>query len=193
MEEFFKIMAGGFLGALLVAVINWKRVDKTEKEKRHSEYILEQLKNLYGPLCFLSSQNEKLLLLSNEIVTAYGNEFEGKKWGKDPDSQKILSKQIDSTINLANEYAHSIKANNAQIVDILKNKYAFIDDDDIGIMMEFVVDSIRMNKEFEENVWKDIPIEIYFQLGEVSYSRPEFISTIKKKFLMKQEMVKNYH
>ncbi len=50
-----------------------------------------------------------------------------------------------------------------------------------------------MNKEMQEDRLKEIPIEIYYSLGEISYSRPEFLDGIKNKFLEKQEILKQYH
>jgi hypothetical protein len=50
-----------------------------------------------------------------------------------------------------------------------------------------------MNKEVKTEVLKEIPFNIYKSMGEISYSRPEFLSRVKQKFIAKQELLRKYH
>ena len=196
MEEMIKsILAyfgSGILGGLLVAGIQWARESRSEKAKRHSDYTHEQLSKLYGPLFFLTTQNQELLNLSNKILGAYDNHFSGNKWSSDPDTRKTLKDERSSTIELSNEYVRQVATNNEKIVDLLQNSFAYIDEDDIEIIQNFIVDTMRMNKEVREEWLKKIPFEVYESLGDISYSRPEFLNRIKKKFLDKQAILKKY-
>lgn len=193
MEAILAYFGSGILGGLLVAGINWARVSRTEREKRHSEYVSEQLKRLYGPLYFLTSHNEELLRLNNKILSAYKGHFEDNDWSNDSHTRESLKKESEATIELANEYVSQVVTNNVMIVELIKDNYAFIDTEDIQILMEFVVDFTRMNKEVKEERLKKIPLEVYYNLGEISYSRPEFISSIKNKFIIKQNLIRRYH
>ena len=197
MEEVIKTtlayFGSGILGGLLVAGIQWARVARSEKEKRHSEYIHEQLSKLYGPLFFMTTQNQELLNLSNKILGAHKEHFDGNKWSDDPDTRKKLNDESLSTIELSNEYARQVVVNNEKIVNLLQASFAYIDVDDVEVIQEFIVDTIRMNKEVREERLKKIPFEVYKSLGNISYSRPEFLNRIKDKFLEKQSVLKKYH
>ena len=183
-----------FLGGCIVgAAIHWASITRIEKEKRHSSYIHEQLEKLYGPLYFLTSQNEELFKLSKNILSAHREYFDGQEWSSNEKTQESVRSQSKATIELSNEYSRQVVKNNETIVEILRNNYAFIDSNDIVIFQEFVIDALRMNKEINEDRLKEIPIDIYYALGEISYSRTEFLDGIKNKFLNKQENLKKYH
>ena len=196
MEEVIKTIlayfGSGILGGLLVAGIQWARVARSEKVKRHSDYTHEQLSKLYGPLFFLTTQNQELLNLSNKILGAYDKHFSGNKWSDDPETRESLKDESLSTIELSNEYVRQVVTNNEKIVDLLQNSFAYIDEDDIEIIQNFIVDTIRMNKEVREEWLKKIPFEVYQSLGNISYSRPEFLNRIQEKFLEKQAILKKY-
>ncbi len=193
MENTIVLLISFFGGGIIGAAIQWVRTARSEKEKRHSEYIHEQLNKAYGPLYFLTLLNQELLNLCNKILGAHKEHFEGNKWSDDPDTQKTLKDESLSTIQLSNEYARQVVINNEKIVKFLQHNFAYIDVDDIQVIQEFIVDTIRMNKEVREERLKEIPFEIYKSLGNISYSRPEFLNRIKDKFLKKQLVLKKYH
>ena len=189
MDLIISFLGGGIIGA----AIQWARTARSEKEKRHSEYIHEQLNKLYGPLFFLTTQNQELLNLCNKILGAYKKHFEGNKWSDDPDTRKTLKDESLSTIELSNEYVRQVVINNEKIVKLLQDSFAYIDVDDIEVIQEFIIDTIRMNKEVREERLKEIPFEIYQSLGNISYSRPYFLDRIKDQFLKKQAVLRKYH
>ncbi len=197
MEEIIKstlaYFGSGILGALLVAGIQWARVSRSEKEKRHSEYVFNQISKLYGPLFFLTSQNQELFKLSNKILSAHREHFNGKNWSRDTNTQKTIKDESLSTIELSNEYISHVVKNNEEIIKILQENFSYIDADDIEIIRQFIVDTIRMNKEVREERLKKIPYEVYKSVGNISYSRPEFLTRIEEKFFKKQSIIKEYH
>jgi hypothetical protein len=182
-------LGGGVLGA----AIHYASLFRSEKEKRHSTYVHEQLNRLYGPLYFLSSQNEKLFDLNKRIMEGYDQHFIQTEWSKNPQTQEALRKESKSVINLANEYTYLVKENNIKIMEILRNNYDLIATDDIDVIQEFAIDCIRMNKEVDEERLKEIPHEIFKYVGNISYSRPEFLNLIKARFIEMQEKLKCYH
>jgi len=141
----------------------------------------------------LTTQNQELFNLSNKILSAHTEHFEGRNWSDDPDTRKTLKDESLSTIELSNEYVRQVVINNEKIVKILQANFAYIDVDDIEVIQEFIVDTIRMNKEVREECLKKIPFEVYQSLGNISYSRPEFLNRIKNKFSEKQSVLKKYH
>jgi predicted nucleic acid-binding Zn-ribbon protein len=189
LETIITFLGGGIVGA----GIQYVSVARTAREKRHSDYVYRQMNNLYGPLYFLSSQNERLFDLNNRIMSAYTEHFSGNKWSQDYRTQKSLENESTATIELSNEYICQVKENNKQIIKILRDGYALINIDDIDIMQEFVVESIRMNKEIDDKRLKNIPLEIYKKIGDISYSRPDFLSCIKQRFTEMQMLLKHYH
>jgi hypothetical protein len=182
-------LGGGILGA----AIHYVSLFRSEKEKRHSTYVHEQLNRLYGPLYFLSSQNEKLFDLNKCIMEGYDQHFIQKEWSNNPHTQESLRKESKSVINLANEYIDIVKENNLKIIEVLRNNYDLIATEDISVIQEFVIDCIRMNKEFEEERLKEIPYEVYMYVGNISYSKPEFLALIKTRFIEMQGKLKRYH
>lgn len=193
MDEVIKTLITFLGGGIIGAGIQWARAARSEREKRHSEYIKEQLQRLYGPLYFLTSINSNLFELNNNILSAHKDYFDGNKWSNDPETRKSLSTESEATINLANEYIYEVVKNNKNIMKLLRDNYSFIDVDDTNIFQEFIVDALRMNKEVEEEKIKKMPFEIYITLGGISYSRPDFLERIKVKFLAKQDVLKQYH
>lgn len=182
-------LGGGILGA----AIHYASIFRSEKEKRHSTYVHEQLNRLYGPLYFISSQNEKLFNLNKCIMEGYDQHFIQKEWSSNPKTQENLRKESKSVINLANEYIDLVKENNLKIIEVLRNNYDLIAIEDISIIQEFVIDCIRMNKEVEEGRLKEIPHEVFMYVGTISYSRPEFLALIKSRFIEMQAILKRYH
>jgi hypothetical protein len=182
-------LGGGILGA----AIHYVSLFRSEKEKRHSTYVHEQLNRLYGPLYFLSSQNEKLFDLNKCIMEGYEQHFIQQKWSSDPRTRESLRNESKSVISLANEYIYIVKENNLKIIEVLRNNYDLIATEDMSVIQDFVLDCIRMNKEVEEERLKEIPYEIYMHVGNISYLKPEFIALIKARFIEMQNKLKQYH
>jgi hypothetical protein len=134
-------------GGVVVAIFDWIRINKAEKRSRRLATLSDQLQNLYGPLYFFTSQNQRLFDLNDSILKAYQKEYVEEKWSKDEHTQKKLKKNTTTTLDLANAYVALATENNDKIIEILKNNYSFIDTDDVDIFQQFVVDYTRLRTE----------------------------------------------
>jgi hypothetical protein len=56
---------GGILGGIIVAVTNWFLSNRSTRRTREVDWLQEQLRLLYGPLFFFTSQNEELFKLTD--------------------------------------------------------------------------------------------------------------------------------
>ncbi len=182
-------LGGGVIGA----AIQYASSARIERQQRHSSYLRDQLDRLYGPLYFLTNQNDELLDLSKKILDIHAEYFDGSNWSTDPHTQKTLKKESLNTIELSNTYADQVVENNGEIVALLKNNCAYADHEDVGVFTTFAIDTTRMNSEFKEKRLESIPLNIYKELGEISYSRPEFVERVKKQFTHKQSILRKYH
>ena len=83
--------------------------------------------------------------------------------------------------------------NNKKIVDILRNNYAYIDPEDTDIFQQFIIDHLRMEKEVKKEEPMVTPIRIYKKVGDISFSRNEFLELVNNKFSEKNKAIKSYH
>ena len=65
------LLCGGVIGAF----VNWYRSSRLEKKERETETLKSQIQNLYGPLCFYTSQNEIYFKHYNKLHQAYQVEY----------------------------------------------------------------------------------------------------------------------
>ncbi len=86
-------------GGVVVAIFDWIRINKAEKRSRRLATLSEQLQNLYGPLYFFTSQNQRLFDLNDSILKAYQKEYVEEKWSKDEQTQKNLKKNTTTMTN----------------------------------------------------------------------------------------------
>ena len=180
-------------GGVIGAGIHYASTARSERQRRHANYVHEQLDRLYGPLYFLTNQNKDLLDLSRKILDKHAEYFDGSIWSKEPHTQEALQKESMGTIELSNAYADQVVENNREIVSLLRENYAYVDHEDVELFTTFAIDAVRMNKEVKEKRLEDIPLNIYKELGEISFSRPEFLERVKKQFTDKQKILRKYH
>jgi hypothetical protein len=114
----------GFLASFLgggftVAVGNWIHANRSARREREATWLQEQLRALYGPLSFLTSQNEQLFKLAGDVQNAHQSFFTGK-WSEDPATQEHLEKQGEATTALGNMYIKRVLKNNARAMAILE-------------------------------------------------------------------------
>ena len=176
-------------GGILVALINWARTSRSERAARKHEFVKEQMTKVYGPLFFFVGITEAMFALNDKFHKAYNEHFVDQKWSTDPYTTENLKKESGATLQIANHYVKIVRENNFKIMDILRENYAYIDPEDTEIFQQFIVDHLRMEGEFKEE--KPLEIEIYYKVGEISYSRKEFIELVKKRFAEKNEIIKS--
>jgi hypothetical protein len=178
-------------GGILVALINWFRTSRSERTSRKHQFLKEQITKVYGPLCFFVSLTEALFALNDKFHKAYNEHFVNQNWSKYPHTRENLSKATDATLRIANHYVGIVRDNNSKIVDILRQNYAYIDPEDTEVFQQFIIDHLRMEREFQAEKPLETPLEIYLKVGEISYSRKEFMDIVKKKFSEKNEVIKS--
>jgi hypothetical protein len=182
---------GALFGGIVVAVINWVRTSKSEKTTRKHEFLKEQIAKLYGPLYFFAGLNEALFVLNDKFHKAYKEHFIDENWSTDPDTRDNLNKASAATLGTANYYVNLCRDNNAKIIKVLQDNYAYIDPEDTAVFQQFVIDHLRMEREFKADTALETPLEIYYKVGEISYSRPEFLELIRRRFTEKVELIKS--
>ena len=187
LQLIFSFLGGG----VLVAIINWARTSRSERTTRKHDFLKDQIAKLYGPLYFFVGLNEALFALNDKFHKAYEEHFVKENWSKDPDTRENLRKESQSTIDIANHYVRLVRDNNCKIADLLRNNYAYIDPEDTEVFQQFIIDHLRMERECKIEAPLETPIEIYFKVGEISYSRKELMELAKKRFVEKNNAIKS--
>ena len=188
-EEIIRLIFSFLGGGLVAGILNWIRVARSEKKDRRIKELNDQIRNLYGPLYFFTSQNDKCFKLNDSILKAYRTEYVEEKYSQDEHTQQNLRKQTTLTLDIANTYVGLATQNNEKIIEILKSNYSYIDPEDVDIFQQFVVDYNRLKTERDESGRLKTPLEIYQHVGEISFMRPEFIKRVSAKFISKKDEI----
>lgn len=191
MADTLQLLISFLGGGIIVALINWARTARSEKTSRKHDFLKDQITKVYGPLYFFVGLTEALFALNDRFHKAYNEHFVNQKWSDEARTQEILRKEADATLQLANYYVGMVRDNNAKIVNILRENYAFIDPEDTEVFQRFTIDYLRMEKEFQAEKPLETPFEIYLKVGEISYSRKEFLDLVKGRFSEKNEAIKS--
>ena len=182
-----------FLGGGLVAgVLDWVRSTKSEARARRAVMLSDQLKHLYGPLYFLTSQNAALFELSRSFQAAYSAVYVNQQFSQEPGTQASLDKQTSQTLSLANQYIETVKRNNERISELLTSAYSYIDPEDAEFLRQFFIDYVRLRTEFDCDGKLLTPFMIYERIGDISFMRPAFMERIQKQFEAKKRELANY-
>lgn len=176
-------------GSAAAAVITILYQEKSTSRQRQMEFLNTQLRNLYGPLYFFTSQNERLFKLSRKILGAYNAEFIDKQWAEE--SMNDVRKEANATIDLSNEYVQMVVKNNVKVIEILQKNWQLIDWDDIPIFSQFQVDFIRFKTEVEEKAQRGTRTTflVHEHLGNISYMRPDMIKRVEDKWEVKRNQI----
>src|SRR5258708_5105012 len=121
-EEITRFLASLFGGGSVAVVGNWIYSNWSARRAREVEALREQLHLLYGPLFFLTSQNEELFKSTDKVRGVYDEYFVGK-WSEDENTQNTLDKQAEATIELQNTYISRVVKNNDRVMDILERNW----------------------------------------------------------------------
>ena len=165
--------------------VGWWVTHGSAVRTREVEALREQLRSLYGPLHFLTSQNGELWKLHEKVDAARAKFFEGRKGDLNPESIEALTKAHLKTIDLKNTYAQRGIDNNKRIMELLEKNWHLVDAGDVGAMAEFQVDYIRYSVESRENT-ADIPLNVLMELGAVVVGRENLRNCAKATFERKR-------
>jgi hypothetical protein len=178
-------------GGVVVAIFDWIRINRAERVSRRLSTLNNQLRYLYGPLYFFTSQNEKCFELNDSILRAYRKEYIEKEYSNDAHTQENLRKETMLTLDIANAYVSLATQNNEKIIEILQDNYSYIDPEDVDIFQQIVVDYNRLKTERYESGKLKTPLEIYEHIGEIFFMRPDFIRRVKSKFTVKKNEIES--
>jgi hypothetical protein len=180
-EETIRLFVGFLGGGLIGAILNWLHNALNLRITRQSDYLSRQLNDLYGPLYFFASQNEKLHDLTVTMNAAYTKEYCDKEWSTDKSTTDSLSKETTATIDISNEYTQVMCRNNEKMAEILTKNYALIDQDDSALFQEIVLLSLRNRIEFGSGTLA-VPPRIYEHMGNISFYRSDWATRIRDRF-----------
>jgi len=173
--------------AILVAVITHYLIWWREKELRKIEYIERQLKELYGPILALLTQNNKAYDRTEEVM-AITNEKMKKEGGAIPrqDGEAIIKTETKRATDV-------IWANNYEIEKILKKNLFLLEEDDFGPVQDFFGDVQIRRAEFTEAGKRSYPEFLEGSLKLFAGFRRSFLSGFQQKFKAKQELLREHH
>ena len=192
-DELVRLVISFLGGGAVAGILNWLRSVSSEKKGRQAAYLSEQIQNLYGPLFFFTSQNEDMFNLNKTFQGAYSAEYVDQKWSQDSHTQENLRADTTITLDIANRYVSVVKTNNEKIVELLTEKYAYIDPQDVETFKHFIVDHTRMKTEINEEGTLETPFMIYKRVGDISFMCPEVIELVRKRFHEKKRQLAALH
>lgn len=178
-------------GGVLVGIFEWIRTRISEKEARTYDFIIDQFRNLYGPLYFLTAQNKGLFKLYNDYHEAYKKEYIEVEWSQDKDTQKSLKEEMDDFFKISNSYMDIVKENNDKLIEIMADNYTYLDPEDIESFQQFVVDYNRMKNEIDRPDGAQVHFRTYQHIGKISLMRPKFIKIIEERYKFKYQQLKD--
>ncbi len=191
-EEIIRLVFSFLGGGLVAGILAWVRTNRADRIGRRVAFLRAQIKHLYAPLHFFAAQNRSFFELNDKLNQAYTAEFVDKKWSNNEATQESIRRQADATLELANKYISLVTKNNDRILEILRENFAYIDDDDVDTFRRFLVDYTRMRTELDPEARLKTPSLIYKHVGEISFMRPEFIEQVESKFREKRKKLASY-
>jgi hypothetical protein len=185
-EEIVRYVLSFFGGGSVATVGGWLHSSWSARRAREVESLRDQLRLLYGPLYFFTSQNEELFKLSGNVQEARHEYFEGRKWSEEDATSEALTKQHLATIGLGNTYVERVIKNNERVMNILETNWHLVDVRDIEVLSRFQVDYTRYHVEAKEPGTKDVPFSVVMKLGDISFMHPDVIARVREAFQQKR-------
>ncbi len=172
---------------LVVALIDWFRTARRDKAERRVAQLSEQIQHLYGPIYYLVTLNKAFFDLSRDVQKAGSRVFSGKTWSSS--SQPVITKMIDETIQVSNQYIQMVVENNEKIMAILDSNIHLATIDDVGNITAFVRDYYRLKVETtttmrnaERKEEPHLPLQVVLELPRISFLDPKFIAFIERRY-----------
>jgi len=179
------ILASG----IVVAIVNWILGSQASAIGRKVERLRNRVQSLYGPLCFLAGQNQKIVDYTGHVHEGITKEYCEKQWSNDPDTRASIEKELLQSIGTTNRYVEIIQANNQKMVDILVANFAWADVDDIECFRSFVQDYTRVDTERADSEERRLPLRLATfvndRVGLPTFYRSDFHDRIDERFKQK--------
>jgi hypothetical protein len=189
-EEVIRLIFSFLGGGLVTGLLNWIHTARSERTSRKIEFVRLQLQELYGPLQFFTSCNARLFELSHKLNEAYTQEYIGKQWSQEYNTQERVAKRATQTIEISNQYVEQAIQNNERILEILTAHYDLIEPTDLEVCAQFIVHYTRLKTERDEAGRLKTPHEIYRHLGDISFMPEQFIQVVDTRFAEKKAELK---
>ena len=188
------VILSSILGSSVIAtLISWVLANISKQQDRELAYLKDQLTHLYGPICFLTSQNDKILEHVRTLDGAKLEEYYSKEWSQDSHTQNQIDKEISNLEDKTQQYLEVLRTNNENILSIIKKGFHHIDPEDIENYQQFITDFMRFKIECKDSGALDITLRIYLKITQddekksISWIRPGFIQINYNKFIRKKE------
>ncbi|MGO9010288.1 MAG: hypothetical protein ACLQPN_09305 [Bryobacteraceae bacterium] len=182
LDEIIRYVSSFLGGGCVAAVGNWVYSNWSARRAREVEVLRDQLRLLYGPLFFFTSQNEQLFKVTGDVERARAKFFEGKNWSSEEEALEELTKRHSATIDLKNAYIERVVKNNEQVMDILEKNWHLADPRDVEVLSRFQVDYTRHLVEIKESRAADVPFPVRMELGDIHFMHPDVIACVRATF-----------
>jgi hypothetical protein len=156
-------------GGLVSAIGNWLHANRSARREREMSLLQDQLRMLYGPLSFFTSQNEQLFKLSGRVQAGFDEFFTGR-WSNEESVQHSLVQSGEATTALSNAYIECVVENNARVMALLENNWHLADLPDLDVFSRFQVDYTRYLHEVKQQGRKNVPLNIVMKLGPIAHA-----------------------
>jgi len=185
------------LTALCAVMLTWKlnsgAAEQTRRRNAHADFLRTQLRELYGELAFRVTENELLVKHSAAIGEAADKAYSGEaapnsNWSEEAWARR--SKDIDSSIQVPNDYGKQMLENNAAIVALLRCNYHLLDPEDQVVCNDFMLDQRRLATETDASGKQRMGLDVVLKLPSTFYVRSEFTQSFKRAFEGKRVQLK---
>ncbi|MGB8658442.1 MAG: hypothetical protein WCE90_11780 [Candidatus Zixiibacteriota bacterium] len=190
------------MGGLFVAIIDWLRTSKRERQERHLAVLKEQIQCLYGPIYYLVSQNKVFFQASSDVHKAGEEVYFGKEWA--PSVLEAVTKETIGLIETSNKYIELVMKNNDRIMEILNNNIYLAEIEDYEKFSIFVKDYFRLQVESgrilrtheeADKLDKDpkLPLRVVLKLPRISFLDEDFFKMVETRFSEKKKEYRKYY
>ena len=160
---------------------------RAEARAKREAALRQQLHQLYAPLAYLVALHEIYARRSEAVVSAGGEEYTGKTFA--PDSREWVSREIATTIGVANEYGRQLTPIDEEAFQLIRGNYVHIDREDADIFLQFAEDHIRGVVEFRPEGGIKLPFGVEDRLGPVPLMRQAFRERVRERFALKRQQL----
>jgi len=157
--------------AVVVALLNHFQQGRVAQLERRSARLRDQLQNLYGPLLYYAEDNFHYFERNEQI----GTNYMGLSTSPDLDIDDRLAATDSGAV--LREIEKHVTHNNARMVRLMRQNYAFIDIDDVPTFRKFVA------THFRPTIEREMPaVMLALETQQPAWWQPDVSKRIKSRF-----------
>jgi hypothetical protein len=180
-------IVAGVVGGISVAAFNAWRSSMQTRMDRDAEHLSAQIRDLYGPIHFLSESSDGLRRRAKLLMEAQQKVYaEGPQEASDSVALAAVERDMNDCAEFQSRYAERINVNHMRIVDLLEKHYALADVDDLRDFHKFLL-NYQLSAIERLDGGKTFPPKIYLQLAPIDYSHPDFPNLVHSRYVEKTE------